>query len=94
MADAMPFPVESIQVDGGSEFMADFERANRSARNEFWNRYDGTSAVAGVAPRLAEHEFFHNYQRPHWALDCRTPNEYLVHLESMSDTPAENSEMS
>ena len=119
MADAMPFPVESIQVDGGSEFMADFERAcealdiplhvlpprrpqwngcveraNRSARIEFWNRYDGPLTVAGVAPRLAEHEFFHNYQRPHWALDCRTPNEYLVHLESMSDTPAENSEMS
>ncbi len=25
--EAMPFPVRSIQVDGGSEFMADFERA-------------------------------------------------------------------
>ncbi|MCY4198725.1 MAG: hypothetical protein OXF31_02710 [Gammaproteobacteria bacterium] len=94
MADAMPFPVESIQVDGGSEFMADFERANRSARIEFWNRYDGPPAVAGVAPRLAEHECFHNYQRPHWALDCRTPNEYLVHLESISETTAKNSEMS
>ncbi len=110
--EAMPFPVRSIQVDGGSEFMADFERAcqamgiplhvlpprrpqwrrrpaqgrgveraNRSARIEFWNLYDGPLTVADVAPRLARHEFFHNYRRPHWALDCRTPNEYLVEIE-------------
>ena len=104
--EAMPFPVRSIQVDGGSEFMADFERAceamgiplhvlpprrpqwngcveraNRSARIEFWNLYDGPLTVADVAPRLARHEFFHNYRRPHWALDCRTPNEYLVGIE-------------
>ena len=104
--EAMPFPVASIQVDGGSEFRADFERAcrqlaiplhvlpprrpqwngcveraNRSARIEFWSLYDGPLTVADVAPRLAEHEFFHNYRRPHWALDCRTPNEYLVGIE-------------
>ncbi len=106
VAEAMPFPVASIQVDGGSEFMGDFERAceamrlplhvlpprqpqwngcveraNRSARIEFWNLYDGPLTVADVAPRLAEHEFFHNYRRPHWALDCQTPNEYLVGIE-------------
>ena len=104
--EAMPFAVASIQVDGGSEFMGDFERAceamrvplhvlpprqpqwngcveraNRSARIEFWNLYDGPLTVADVAPRLAEHEFFHNYRRPHWALDCQTPNEYLVGIE-------------
>ena len=106
MVEAMPFPVASVQVDGGSEFMADFEqacqalgtplhvlpprrpqwngcveRANRSARIEFWNRYDGPLTVSDVAPRLLEHEFFHNYLRPHTALDCRTPNEYLVQIE-------------
>ena len=106
MLKAMPFPVASIQVDGGSEFRADFERAcqqlaiplhvlpprqpqwngcveraNRSARIEFWSLYDGPLTVADVAPKLAEHEFFHNYRRPHWALDCRTPNEYLVEIE-------------
>ncbi len=104
--EAMPFPVRSIQVDGGSEFMADFERAcqamgiplhvlpprrpqwngcveraNRSARIEFWNLYDGPLTVADVTPRLARQEFFHNYRRPHGALDCRTPNEYLVEIE-------------
>ena len=67
----LPFPLVSIQVDGGSEFMADFERAreelgiplhvlpprrpqwngcveraNRSARAEFWSLYDGPLTVA------------------------------------------------
>ena len=107
MVEAMPFPAASIQVDGGSEFMADFEqacetlripldvlpprkpqwngcveRANRTARIEFWNRYDGPLTVADVAPKPAEYQFFHNYVRPHTALDCRTPNEYLVQIEN------------
>ncbi len=106
VVENMPFPVASIQVDGGAEFRADFERAcearriplhvlpprrpqlnghveraNRSARIEFWNLYDGPLTVADVTPRLAGYEFFHNYERPHLALDCRTPNEYLVELE-------------
>ena len=106
MVEAMPFPVASIPVDGGSEFMADFERArkalriplevlpprrpqwngcveraNRSARIEFRNRHDGPLTVSGVAPKLLEHEFFHNHPRPHTAPDCRTPNEYLVGIE-------------
>ena len=97
MLEAMPFPIASIQVDGGSEFMADFEqacedqriplrvlpprrpqwngcveRANRSARIEFWSLYDGPLTVADIAPRLAEHEFFHNYQRA--ALGAGLPN--------------------
>ncbi len=57
------------------------ERANRSARIEFWNLCDGPLTVSDAAPKLARHEFFHNHQRPHWALDCRTPNEYLVETE-------------
>ena len=105
LLDTLPFPLLSIQVDGGSEFMADFERAceelgvmlhvlpprrpqfngcveraNRSARAEFWSLYDGP--VADVAPRLADYEFFFNYQRPHASLDYRTRNEYLVQLEA------------
>ena len=119
MVEAMPFPVASIQVDGGSEFMADFEqacedgriplhvlpprrpqwngcveRANRSARIEFWNRYDGPLTVADVTPKLAEYEFFHNYVRPHTALDCRTPNEYLVQIEDHACPDSQSSERS
>ena len=65
MLEAMPFPVASIQGDGGSEFRADLERANRSARIELCSHCNGPFNVADVAPKLAEHEFFHNnYQDP------------------------------
>jgi len=30
VVDALPFPVRAIQVDGGSEFMAEFEKACRA----------------------------------------------------------------
>ena len=104
---ALPFPLLSVQADGGSEFMAGFEdaceelrvplhvlpprrpqwngcveRANRSARIEFWSLYDGPLTVAGVAPALARFEFFFNYERPHTSLAYRTPNEYLAALEA------------
>ena len=104
---ALPFPLLSVQVDGGSEFMAGFEdaceklrvslhvlpprrpqwngcveRTNRTARIEFWSLYDGPLTVAGVTPALARYEFFYNYQRPHASLALRTPNEYLVSLET------------
>ena len=104
---ALPFPLLSIQVDGGSEFMADFEdaceelgvplhvlpprrpqwngcveQANRSARAEFWNLYDGPLTVEHVTRHLLEYEFFFNYERPHASLAYRTPNEYLVVLEA------------
>ena len=51
------------------------ERANRSARTEFWGLYDGPLTVADVAPHLAKYEFFFNYERPHASLAYRTPNE-------------------
>jgi len=107
LVDALPFPLRSLQVDGGSEFMAEFEdtcetlgvpllvlpprrpqwngcveRANRSARIEFWNRYTGPPTVAAVSTELAEYEFFVNYKSPHASLDYRTPNQYLVSLEN------------
>ncbi len=57
------------------------ERANRSARIDFWSLYDGPLTVAGIVPRLADYEFFYNYQRPHASLARQTPNECLVALE-------------
>ena len=113
LVEAMPFPVLSIQTDGGSEFMAEFEegceelgiplrplavghvlpprrpqwngcveRANRSAKAEFWNLYDGPLTVSAVTEALSGYEFFHNYERPHESLDYRTPNEYVVAQEA------------
>lgn len=104
---SVPFTLHSLQVDGASEFMADFEtacqdldiplhvlapkrpqyngcveRANRSARIEFWNLYEGPLTVRHIARPLLDYEFFYNYQRPHATLDYRTPNEYLVQLEA------------
>ena len=103
----LPFPLVSVQVDGGSEFKAAFEdacaelniplrvlpprrpqwngcveRANRSARPEFWSLYNGPLTVAAVTPALANCEFFFNYERHHASLDYQTPNEYLVATEA------------
>ena len=74
VVEALPVPLQSIQVDGGSEFMAEFEdaceklgielhvlpprrpqwngcveRANRTARIEFWNFLDCELTVQAVS---------------------------------------------
>ena len=107
VVEALPVPLQSIQVDGGSEFMAEFEdaceklgielhvlpprrpqwngcveRANRTARIEFWNFLDCELTVQAVSRQLLLYEFFYNYERPHSALDYLTPNEYLVAQEA------------
>ena len=107
VVEALPVPLRSIQVDGGSEFMAEFEdaceklgielhvlpprrpqwngrveRANRTARIEFWNFLDCELTVSAVSSKLLRYEFFYNYERPHSALDYLTPNEYLVAQEA------------
>ena len=64
------------------QFNGCVERANRSARAEFWSLYNGPLTVTAVAPRLNDYEFFYNYQRPHASLAYRTPNEYLVQMEA------------
>ena len=104
---AFPVALQSIQVDGGSEFMAEFEdaceklgielhvlpprrpqwngcveRANRTARIEFWNFLDCELTVQAVSAKLLLYEFFYNYERPHSSLDYLTPNEYLVAQEA------------
>ena len=98
----LPYPLRSVQVDGGSEFRAEFEdtcqrleiplavlpprspklngvveRANDSARTEFWNLYQGHFTVREAQPLLAEYQHFYNHVRPHCSLDLRTPMQYL-----------------
>ena len=58
------------------------ERANRTARIEFWNFLDCELTVQAVSRQLLLYEFFYNYERPHSALDYLTPNEYLVAQEA------------
>ena len=70
------------------------ERAKRSARIEFRRLYDGPLTVGETAPKLADYQFFHNYVRPHTALDCRTPNEYLVEIEEHACPQSQSSERS
>ncbi len=102
LIDRFPVTVRAIQVDGGSEFMADFEercahygipvfvlpprspklngcveRLNRTAREEFWQCYDGELTLASLIPALREYEEAYNHIRPHQSLQMQTPLEFL-----------------
>jgi transposase InsO family protein len=101
----MPFPLRAIQVDGGSEFMAEFEaacqardvalfvlpprspklnghveRANGTARREFWELYDGDLELPPLQAALRAWEDEYNRVRPHQALGYQTPAEFLAGL--------------
>lgn len=80
MFGAMPFPVASIQVDGGSEYGADFDSANSSTRIEFWSLYDGPVTVADVAAQAGPARVRPHYGRRTGA-GCGRHNEYLVENE-------------
>ena len=105
-AVAAEMPLHASQMDGGSEFMAEFEpscatrsiplhilpprrpqwhgcveRANGTARLEFWNLSDGDLTVAEAGPALADYQRFYNEVRPHSALNSQTPMAYLHRIE-------------
>ncbi len=105
LQERAPFPVRAIQVDGGSEFMAEFEaacqaeqialfvlpprspklnghveRANGTARREFWELYDGEVELPPLQAALLAWEQQYNHVRPHQALDYQTPAEFLTTL--------------
>ncbi|MDF3054018.1 MAG: Integrase catalytic region [Geminicoccaceae bacterium] len=98
LLERFPLRIRAIQVDGGSEFMAEFEdacadadiplfelpprspklngcveRLNRTAREEFWECYDGDLDLASVTPALRDWEDEYNRVRPHQALQMRAP---------------------
>jgi putative transposase len=100
-----PFKIEAIQVDGGSEFRAQFEqacaekglglyvlppkrpqlngaveRAQGSWRYEFYAVHDLPSRIDKLQPLVDAFAYRFNHQRPHDALDGRTPAEYLKAL--------------
>jgi putative transposase len=103
LLERFPLRIRAIQVDGGSEFMAEFEdacadagiplyelpprspklngcveRLNRTAREEFWQCYDGECDLASVGPALREWEDQYNSVRPHQALQMRSPLDALA----------------
>jgi len=93
MLDRLPFTVKAIQIDGGSEFKAEFEayclsprspklngrveRVQRTFREEFYDCCTAPPYVADLAAALAAYETVYNTIRPHQALDYLTPHEYL-----------------
>jgi transposase len=97
----LPFPLKSIQVDGGSEFMKDFEqlckerglplyvlppktpenngnveRANSSAKYEFYTFYTGPLNLFFLRKKLCLYVKKYNSYRPHQALQYLTPLQY------------------
>lgn len=100
-----PFPVTSIQVDGGSEFMSDFEqlckdksiplfvlppktpenngvveRANSSAKYEFYAFYSGNHSFYHLRKHLKRYVHKYNSYRPHQALQYLTPLQYYASM--------------
>lgn len=97
----LPFPLKSIQVDGGSEFKKDFEqsceklgiplfvlppktpenngaveRANGSAKYEFYTFYTGQLTLFSLRKKLNIYVEKYNSYRPHQALQYLTPLQY------------------
>lgn len=54
------------------------ERAQRTHREEFYERYDGDVETRALNQALRAWEHTYNTVRPHQALDGRTPLEYLT----------------
>ena len=102
---SLPFKLSSIQVDGGSEFMKDFElackemgidlyvlpprspeyngtveRANGSAKSEFYPFYEGALKIHAIQKGLQRYVTKYNNYRPHQALQYLTPQQYYSQI--------------
>ena len=99
--EQFPFPILSIQIDGGSEFRGDFEqackiinlplfvlpprspklngvteRANGSAKYEFYALYTGPLNLTSIRSHLKRYVHKFNHFRPHQSLLYMTPMQY------------------
>ncbi len=100
-----PFKIISIQVDGGSEFMGDFEqscknkaiplyvlpprspeyngnaeRANGTAKYEFYSQYDGGTSLHHIRKNLQKFTHSHNHYRPHQGINLLTPYQFYEEI--------------
>jgi putative transposase len=79
----MPVRPKAIQVDGGSEFMAQFEEACEAkgirlyVRYEFYETYDLPDSIETLNPIIDSYQHLYNHHRPHGALAGLTPKQYL-----------------
>ncbi|MBP1768978.1 MAG: Integrase catalytic region [Candidatus Aminicenantes bacterium] len=98
-----PFRIRAIQIDGGSEFMDEFEaacrrrkillfvnpphcpemnggveRSNRTHREEFYEVKELSLNVEELNQQVEEYEREFNYDRPHEALEMKTPHAYYL----------------
>jgi transposase InsO family protein len=65
---AMPFPVRAIQIDGGSEFMAEFEAACAARAIPLWVLPPKSPEMNGRVERMQatwRYEFYATYDPPH-----------------------------
>ena len=79
-----PFKIESIQVDGGSEFTGEFEQACCEVTGRLERFYDRASlcdTLSALRNELAKAVTKYNTYRPHATLAGRTPMEYIRNLE-------------
>ncbi|HKI85494.1 MAG TPA: integrase core domain-containing protein [Thermoanaerobaculia bacterium] len=108
-----PFPVQSIQVDGGAEFMADFEaacaakgiplyvlpprspkmnahveRMQLTWRRELYEARQLPARLDLLRPIVKQRQHFYNHQRPHSALDKKSPIQYLANFNARNGPPS------
>jgi hypothetical protein len=68
LIEQAPFPIKAIQVDGGSEFMADFEQACADRSIQLCVLPPRSPKLNGRVERLQDtfrHEFYASYPLPH-----------------------------
>lgn len=79
----MPFPVRAIQVDGGSEFMADFEAACAERRVRLYVLPPKCPQLNGAVERAQStwrYEFYATYELPHRIAEISPLIDSFAHL--------------
>jgi putative transposase len=79
----MPFPIEAIQVDGGSEFKAEFEQACQAKRIRLYELPPKRPQINGAVERCNgswRYEFYATYELPRSVEDLNPILDSFQHL--------------
>jgi putative transposase len=85
----MPFPVKAIQVDGGSEFMAEFEVACQTKGIALYVLPPRSPQMSGAVERCNgawRYEFYETYDLPSGSINS-TPSSTAIAPLQPSSTP-------